>query len=416
MHGPTVTAFKRWFWRPPRAHGDTILDRRVSPLELLYDLVYVALIAQAAHDLSDDPTPRTLAVFTVVFAMIWFAWVNGSLYLELHGREDGRTRSFTFVQIWILALLAVFTARAADTAGFPFAVVYAAFLGVMAWLWHTVRLQDRPEFLAVTGRYLAGMILSMAAILASAPLPDGPRLLVWAGFGLAWIVGLLLLSRAELGFGRGITPTDSLVERFGTFVIVVLGEVVVGVVDGLSGAPHEPVPIATGVLALGLGFGLWWVYFDIVGGRLPRGDGTALFGWILSHLPITLAIAAAGAAMVGLIRHATDPVIPAEVAWLIAGAVALVLIAEIVTAMALADASRLASVYGPWIGASVAGAIAALAVAAIRPAPWVLLLLLGAILSTLWFFAAGQFLRIGAWGVDSPAVAPADEPPPVIAR
>jgi len=39
--------FKTWFWRPPRPHGETIVDRRVSPLELLYDLVYSAVIAQA---------------------------------------------------------------------------------------------------------------------------------------------------------------------------------------------------------------------------------------------------------------------------------------------------------------------------------------------------------------------------------
>jgi len=40
--------FKRWFWRPPRAHGEVIADRRVSNLELFYDLVYVAVLGQAA--------------------------------------------------------------------------------------------------------------------------------------------------------------------------------------------------------------------------------------------------------------------------------------------------------------------------------------------------------------------------------
>jgi hypothetical protein len=39
--------FKRWFWRPPRAHGEVIADRRVSVLELFYDLVYVAVLGQA---------------------------------------------------------------------------------------------------------------------------------------------------------------------------------------------------------------------------------------------------------------------------------------------------------------------------------------------------------------------------------
>jgi hypothetical protein len=48
----TLDRFKRWFWRRPRAHGDTILERRVSPLESLYDLVYAAVISQAALPLA----------------------------------------------------------------------------------------------------------------------------------------------------------------------------------------------------------------------------------------------------------------------------------------------------------------------------------------------------------------------------
>ena len=38
----TTDLLRRWFWCPPRPHGETIVDRRVSPLELLCDLVYVA--------------------------------------------------------------------------------------------------------------------------------------------------------------------------------------------------------------------------------------------------------------------------------------------------------------------------------------------------------------------------------------
>ena len=125
--------------------------RTVSFLELFYDLVYVAVIAQAAHHLAEHVSVRGLAEFAVVFALIWIAWVNGSLYLELHGREDGRTRNVVFVQMGILVLLAVFTADAAGGSGAAFALVYAAFLAVLTWLWYTVRRQDRqdhPEFLA----------------------------------------------------------------------------------------------------------------------------------------------------------------------------------------------------------------------------------------------------------------------------
>ena len=90
---------------------EIIHDRSVSFLELLYDLVYVAVVSQAAVTLAADVSVGRFIEFAIVFTLIWIAWINGSLYLELHGREDGRTRSFVFVQMGILAIIAVFADR-----------------------------------------------------------------------------------------------------------------------------------------------------------------------------------------------------------------------------------------------------------------------------------------------------------------
>ena len=177
MTGERDGAFKRWFWRPPRPHGEINADRQVSNLELFYDLVYVTVIGQAAHHLAEHVTVRGLAEFTIVFALIWIAWINGSLYLELHGREDGRTRSIVFVQMGILVLLAVFTADAADTSGRGFAIVYATYQVVQTGLWFTVWRQDRrdhSEFLGLAGGYVVGTGVSVVVILASALLPATP--------------------------------------------------------------------------------------------------------------------------------------------------------------------------------------------------------------------------------------------------
>ena len=398
MPGETYARFKRWFWRPPRPHGQTIADRRVTPLELLYDLVYVALIAQAAHHLAEDASFETLLEFTVVAAMIWLAWINGSLYLELHGRPDGRTRSYVFLQIGILAVLAVFTEDATGSTGQMFAIVYATFLVVLTWLWYTVRRQDRPEWYAVTARYLAAMVISVVGILATALIPPEPRLIVWAAFAVGWFVYFVALAwDPRLGFGRGVVPTDSLVERFGLFTIIVLGEVVFGVVDGMSGAEHDPITVLTGILALGLGFGFWWIYFDTLGGRLPRRESRASVAWLLGHFPIALAIAGSGAAMVGLIEHAHDARTPEPIAWLVSGAVALVLVAATLVARSLEEFERLAAAYRPLGVAMLGGAFAALVIGWLGPPPWLLVLVLGGILSVLWLFAVGRFLAVGAW-------------------
>ena len=402
MPGEIKARFKRWFWRPPRPHGETIPDRTVSVLELFYDLVYVAVIGQAAHQLAEHVSARGFVEFGVVFALVWIAWVNGSIYLELHGRDDGRTRSIVFIQMGIVALLAVFTAGAAEDSGSGFAIVYAVLLAVLALIWDTIRRQDRqlrPEYVPVTGRYVTGTAVSAAVIFASAFLPAEPRLVVWAGFAVAWMVVLLLLVGLSLQNRQlDLAPTDSLVERFGLFTIIVLGEVVFGVVDGLSVAERDLKTIATGVLALLLGFGFWWMYFDVIGRRLPRNDGRYLAIWMLSHFPITLSIVAGGAAMVSLIEHAHDASTPAETAWLLGGAAALALLAEAVTTRTLVDATRLASVYRPLALAMVVGAGAAIVAAWLRPAPWLLALILVAILSVLWFFAVARFLQADAWG------------------
>jgi low temperature requirement protein LtrA len=220
---------------------------------------------------------------------------------------------------------------------------------------------------------------------------------VWAVLVVAWVVGITVAARRSRA-GLGLTPTDSLVERFGLFTIIVLGEVVLGVVAGLSGVERDATTIVTGMLALWLGFGFWWIYFDLVGGRLPRAQRLALAYWVLSHLPITLSITAAGAGMVSLIGHAHDATTPAGTSWLLAGAVATGLVALVGTEQALVDDERLSEVFHPLRLALTAGAAAALLVGWLRPAPWLLALLLVVILSAVWFFAVSRFLRADAWG------------------
>ena len=105
-----------------------------------------------------------------------------------------------------------------------------------------------------------------------------------------------------------------------------------------------------------------------------------LADWMMSHLPITLAIAAAGAAMVSLIGHAARREH--------AGEHGLAAVRRRRAGPArpdphrapLVDAERLAVVYRPLSVRLAGGAVAALVVGWLRPAPWLLALLLVAIL------------------------------------
>jgi low temperature requirement protein LtrA len=392
----TFSLFRQYFWKPPRAHGEVIEDRSVSFLELFYDLVYVVVIARAAHTLAEHVSWRSAVDFAVVFGLIWIAWLNGTMYHDLHGRQDGRTRTFVFIQMALLALLAVFTSEATGTDGAPFALTYAAFLVVLTWLWYSVRRQDSDEYSGITGPYLAGMIASITVVAASAALPNDARLIVWAIVVAGWIGGGIALQRFQIeGTDLGLAPTDSLIERFGLFTIIVLGEVVVGVVDGISDAERTALSIVTGMMGLMIGFAFWWTYFDFVGDRRPRTDGGRLERWMFGHLPATMSIAMVGAAMVSLVEHAADDRTPAASAWLLSGTVALGLVSMVLIMRTLDDYVRFPTVYGPLTWGLALAAGASILVGALRPAPWLLALLLFAVLSAVWFFAIGLWVRNG---------------------
>jgi low temperature requirement protein LtrA len=100
-----------------------------------------------------------------------------------------------------------------------------------------------------------------------------------------------------------LLATDALIERFGLLTIIVLGETLAGVVAGLAGEPISGLTLAVGLVAVVVGFGAWWTYFDFAGHRHPRPEPAASLQWMLSHLPLTAAIAAMGAAMVSRSRH-----------------------------------------------------------------------------------------------------------------
>lgn len=393
MGKPLLKEFRRRFWLPPRAHGDIIEDRTVSFLELFYDLVYVVVIGRAAHTLADHVTWGSVGEFATVFGLIWLAWMNGTLYYELHGREDGRTRLYVFIQMLLLALLAVYTAGAAHETAVQFAIVFVLYLLVLSWLWYTVRRQDSPQYMATTARYLTGMIVSIVVMAASVFLEDDARLIAWAGLFIAWMI-FAYLSNKSPDADRGMSITDSMVERYGLFVIIVLGEVVVGVVDGLSDVERSFRTVSTGLLGLIIGFAYWWTYFDFVGRRRPVDSPPVRARWLLAHFPVTLSIAAAGAGMVSLVEHAEDASTPAATAWLLAGSIAVGLGALVVTIRTLGDFERLYEVYGPVLRGMLAAVAIVLAWGWWGPAPWLLALLTVVTLMAVWFLAVDRWLSL----------------------
>ncbi|MEM7271808.1 MAG: low temperature requirement protein A [Actinomycetota bacterium] len=392
----TRLALRRFFLTPPRRHGEVDHNREVSFLELFYDLVYVVIIGQAAHHLATHVSWTGLRDFVAVFGLIWLAWFNGTLWHELHGREDGRSRTNIFIQMGLIALMAVYTGHATEEDGPGFATVYLILFAWYTYQWFAVHRVDDPSYRPMTTQYLVAMLATMAAIGVSIALPDDARVWLWLGIVGFWVLGGFAATATERMGDFGLNVTESMVERFGLFTIVVLGEVVIGVVEGLSEAEERSaMTIAVAMLGLGVGMGLWWNYFDALGRRVPTEPGTRLAGWLYIHFPLTTALAASGAAMVSLIEHAEDGRTPGATAWLLSGSVAITL-----GGIALATRALPHDMYPDGFFQRIprtlgVGAVLAIAIGAARPAPIVLTGGLLAVLAATWFWLIVQFFAAG---------------------
>jgi low temperature requirement protein LtrA len=235
-----------------------------------------------------------------------------------------------FLQMLTVAAMAVFAHNAMGDGSVGFALSYAAFHLILTWLWWRTGVYDlnhRPPSQPYSSTFLITSILFIVAIFISAP----SRFVLWV---LALLIDLTLLpllwtnsnmARRET-VNRLVLISPSAVERFGTFTIIVLGEVIVGVVSGVAEHPHLSwLAGGTAFFGMLIAIGLWWIYFDFVSGRPPIRRMPQTLAWIYLHLPVTMGTATVGASILNVVEH-TGEHLPSEVRWLLVGAIATVLI------------------------------------------------------------------------------------------
>src|ERR1700761_942862 len=102
------------WWGPPRKFSEKLRERKISWLELFFDLVYAIVISRATRQLATNTTAEGILDYAYLFVLIFWGWYNGSQYHDVHGSEGIRTRLTTLWQIMIVAALAVTLNSSAD--------------------------------------------------------------------------------------------------------------------------------------------------------------------------------------------------------------------------------------------------------------------------------------------------------------
>ena len=342
------STFRR-LWQPPARFADRAPDRRISFLELFFDLVFVVVISQLAQRLAAHPSWSGVGWFVFLFYAVWSSWTNGTWYHELHGTNDVSARVFTFAQMLAVAVMAAFVADVPGSGADGFALAYAANVGILVILWFRTGVHD-PTHRAASVPYSLGYLVSGVLFAVSAAVDEPAMYWLWAVALVAQMAGQVIAFRRwtppESQDGDAmIATTPSLIERIGLFVIIVLGEVIVGAVHGMAEvAELREGGIVIGLLGVLVAIGMWWIYFDLVSHRAPISRLTQL--WLYLHLPLVIAIAAGGAGVLNTIEHAADD-LPDSVRWLLVGSLAVAVLAVTLIIWTLEAKRRYLEIYRP---------------------------------------------------------------------
>jgi low temperature requirement protein LtrA len=316
----TTEAARGWL-TPMRARSAEERHRVSTPLELFFDLCFVAAVAQTVaplhHGISEGHSWHSVSSFLLVFFAIWWAWMNFTWFASAYDTDDDVYRITAFVQIAGALVLAVGVRPAFDGGDFVVITIgYVIMRLAMVAQWTRAARSDSPRR-ATALRYATGITCVQIGWLVRLALPE--HWLVPA-FLLLVAAELLVPVIAERAPGGPTTwHPHHIAERYGLFTIIMLGEAVsaatIAIRTGLDLGEHVPALVSLAVAGLVIVFALWWLYFDRSAGGLLTSLRVAML-WGYGHYFILASAAAVGAGLSVAVDHYSHP---AHVSAVVAG-------------------------------------------------------------------------------------------------
>jgi low temperature requirement protein LtrA len=277
-------------------------DRKVTWLELFFDLIFVVAIAQLAHNFSEDFSLVGLAKLGALFVPVWWCWIGATFYDTRFDNDGLVDRLITLMQMAITASLAANIHHGLDSSFVGFTLSYIAFRGVLIGQYLHAGYHV-PQARLLTNWFALGFTISLVFWVASVFVPFPWRFILW---GLGIIIDFATPLSAGQRVARVPPNMAHTTERIGLFTIIVLGESIVAVVGGVSELAWTPTSVAIALLGLSIAFSFWWMYFDTVDESplhgMRAGKMKIALTWLYSHLPLAVGLTATGVGVEKMIR------------------------------------------------------------------------------------------------------------------
>ena len=214
-----------WYKPSLRREEDSGRHRKVSWLELFYDLFFVVTISQLAHVLIGEPDKDKVLGYIFMFLPVWWTWIGTTYYLERFESDGLENRIFHFLLLFPVTGMAVSIHDGLGKTSFGLGLSYLAARGIITFLWLRAAVHDK-QFRPTGVKYTAGFTISLLIITVSLFVDPPLRLILW---GIAFVTDMItpwFTLREQSKLPR--LSSSRLPERFGLLMLIVLGESEIG--------------------------------------------------------------------------------------------------------------------------------------------------------------------------------------------
>ena len=270
--------------------------RQAAWTELFYDLAYVVTVAQLAHQLIAHPSLAGLIDFSAKYVLVWWAWLQATLYMTRFGTSEDISRRFLgTAEMILLVFLAISVGLGTYTDNRLFFGCYIAIRSLQL-----INLYRAGCHVEVAREYCNGYTVGFAlAIIVWAVSLLFPKPWNAYGYVLAAVIELLTVFTYRGAVSKVPPHYSHLPERFALFTILVMAELFVSAVAGTIDQGATVDLYFHVALAVLIAVALWWLYFDRIDcpplDEVHKPDVLIRYlSWAFLHLPSTFGIAITG--------------------------------------------------------------------------------------------------------------------------
>lgn len=246
----------------PELHAE--LNRRVTPTELFFDLVFVFAFTQVTTLLVDDPTWGGFGRGLLVAAVLWWAWASYAWLTNTVDADDGIVLTVMLVATAALFVAALAVPEAFGTHRLVFALAFLVVLVMFVGLF-AVAGRSEPDLLAAVLRMARTTLLGGTLIIAAAFVDSSLRPVLWLAALAVGFVGPILM-----GVRGWRVHTGHFAERHGLILIIAIGEALVAIGFGARGTGLGAGVIVSALLGFVVAASFWLAYFDFFSGGVER--------------------------------------------------------------------------------------------------------------------------------------------------